>query len=59
MRLKQSWIAQLKDYPGWRTVPIDNQCLGPIAVEQQPRIEQIFVAPQAEQDQLQLEATCL
>ena len=41
---------------GWRTVPVDEHCLGPIALEQLPRIEQVFVIPCREQDQWQMEA---
>ncbi len=41
---------------GWREVPINEECLGPIALEQLPRIEQVFVEPAKEQDRHQLEA---
>ncbi|MEX0605251.1 MAG: glutamate synthase large subunit [Marinobacter sp.] len=30
---------------GWRVVPTDNECLGPMALECLPKIEQIFVEP--------------
>ena len=30
---------------GWREVPTDNSCLGPIALESLPAFEQIFIAP--------------
>ncbi|MBC6428789.1 MAG: glutamate synthase large subunit [Cellvibrionales bacterium] len=30
---------------GWRTVPTDPDCLGPIALERVPAIEQLFVGP--------------
>ncbi len=30
---------------GWREVPTDNECLGPIALESVPRIEHLFVSP--------------
>jgi len=29
----------------WRVVPTDDSCLGPIAKEHEPRIEQVFVEP--------------
>jgi glutamate synthase (NADPH/NADH) large chain len=31
---------------GWRVVPTDDSCLGPIAKEHEPQIEQVFVEPQ-------------
>ncbi|MBS3804846.1 MAG: glutamate synthase large subunit [Oleiphilaceae bacterium] len=31
------------DVVGWRTVPTDNACLGPMAVDCLPQIEQVFV----------------
>ena len=30
---------------GWREVPVDDSCLGPIALASMPRIEQVFVLP--------------
>ena len=30
---------------GWREVPTDNSCLGPIALESLPAFEQVFIAP--------------
>ena len=30
---------------GWRLVPTDNSCLGPIALESLPAFEQVFIAP--------------
>jgi len=33
------------DVVGWRVVPTDNSCLGPIALESLPAFEQIFIAP--------------
>jgi glutamate synthase (NADPH/NADH) large chain len=32
---------------GWRVVPTDDSCLGPMALECMPRIEQVFVVPGA------------
>ena len=33
---------------GWRKVPFDDGCLGPIAKDQLPQIEQIFIGPDGE-----------
>ena len=33
---------------GWRQVPVNSDCLGPIALEQIPVIEQVFVGSQGE-----------
>ena len=33
---------------GWRTVPTNNDCLGPMALDCLPRFEQVYVAPAAE-----------
>ena len=33
------------DVVGWREVPTDNACLGPMALDCLPRIEQVFVEP--------------
>ena len=33
---------------GWRQVPFNAQCLGPIARDQLPAIEQIFIVPEGE-----------
>ena len=30
---------------GWRDVPVDDSCLGPMALDCLPRIEQVFVVP--------------
>ncbi|MHA7926712.1 MAG: glutamate synthase large subunit [Marinobacter sp.] len=30
---------------GWRNVPVDDSCLGPMALDCLPRIEQVFVVP--------------
>ena len=30
---------------GWREVPVDDSCLGPMALDCLPRIEQVFVVP--------------
>lgn len=36
-------ISQTFNIVGWRTVPTNSDCLGPIALETQPEIEQLFV----------------
>lgn len=41
---------------GWRKVPVNSDCLGSIALEQLPRIEQVFIAPEKKHDELQLSA---
>ncbi|MCK5894372.1 MAG: glutamate synthase large subunit [Endozoicomonadaceae bacterium] len=41
----------------WREVPVNSDCLGVIALEQLPRIEQVFIAPEKKQDELQLAAS--
>ena len=33
------------DIVGWRTVPTNNECLGPMALDCLPQIEQVFVEP--------------
>ncbi|MCY0967364.1 glutamate synthase large subunit [Parathalassolituus penaei] len=35
---------------GWRVVPTNNECLGPIALASLPRFEQVFVAAASEMD---------
>ncbi|MDD7805655.1 MAG: glutamate synthase large subunit [Endozoicomonas sp. (ex Botrylloides leachii)] len=41
--LEQSLINQSLRIIGWRKVPVNSRCLGPIALEQLPVIEQLFV----------------
>ncbi|MTI14131.1 glutamate synthase large subunit [Sansalvadorimonas verongulae] len=48
--------SQGLDVIGWRMVPTNEDCLGPIALDQLPQIEQVFVAPAKEQNAHQLEA---
>ena len=43
--LEQELSAQGLEVLGWREVPTDNNCLGPIAIESLPAFEQIFVGP--------------
>ena len=51
---KQKLETQLRQQSltilGWREVPVNSDCLGPIAIEQLPTIEQVFVAPSAPLD---------
>ncbi|AXS84427.1 glutamate synthase large subunit [Marinobacter sp. Arc7-DN-1] len=35
---------------GWREVPVDDSCLGPMALDCLPRIEQVFVVPAGKED---------
>ena len=43
--LEQELSAQGLEVLGWREVPTDNNCLGPIAIESLPAFEQVFVGP--------------
>jgi len=43
--LEQELSAQGLRVLGWREVPTDNSCLGPIAIESLPAFEQVFIAP--------------
>ena len=43
--LEQELVAQGLQVLGWREVPTDNNCLGPIALESLPAFEQVFVGP--------------
>mgnify|MGYP000942225501 FL=1 len=36
---------------GWRTVPTNNDYLGPMAIDCLPRFEQVFIAPEQELDE--------
>ncbi|WP_299732028.1 glutamate synthase large subunit [uncultured Endozoicomonas sp.] len=41
--LENALLKQGLDVVGWRKVPVNDECLGPIAKDQLPLIEQIFV----------------
>ncbi|WP_252176557.1 glutamate synthase large subunit [Endozoicomonas sp. 4G] len=41
---------------GWRKVPVNSDCLGPIALDQLPVIEQVFVGHQGELDEAEFSA---
>ncbi len=43
--IEKALIAQGLVVVGWRVVPVDPACLGPMALECMPRIEQVFVTP--------------
>ncbi len=42
--------AQGLEVAGWRTVPTDQGCLGPIAKDTLPQIEQVFINPNGKND---------
>ncbi|NRA20798.1 MAG: glutamate synthase large subunit [Oceanospirillaceae bacterium] len=44
-QLNTQLAAQNLTVKTWRVVPTDDSCLGPIAKEHEPRIEQVFVEP--------------
>ena len=44
-QLNAQLAAQNLTVKTWRVVPTDDSCLGPIAKEHEPRIEQVFVKP--------------
>ncbi|PVY70383.1 glutamate synthase domain-containing protein 2 [Tamilnaduibacter salinus] len=43
--IEKHLIDQGLSVVGWRVVPTNNDCLGPMAVDCLPRIEQVFVEP--------------
>ncbi|MEP3560763.1 MAG: glutamate synthase large subunit, partial [Marinobacter sp.] len=43
--IEQRLTEQGLDIMGWREVPVDDSCLGPMAKDCLPRIEQVFVEP--------------
>jgi len=49
--LEKRLVEQGLDVMGWREVPVDDSCLGPMALECMPRIEQVFVTPAAKSEQ--------
>src|SRR5690606_7145528 len=51
--VEQAFAAQGLPVIGWRTVPTNNDYLGPIALSSLPRFEQVFVAPAADMDETQ------
>ncbi|KPQ26827.1 MAG: glutamate synthase (NADPH/NADH) large chain [Marinobacter excellens HL-55] len=43
--IEKRLVEQGLEIMGWREVPVDNSCLGPMALDCLPRIEQVFVEP--------------
>ncbi|WP_303291769.1 glutamate synthase large subunit [Marinobacter sp. SS5-14b] len=43
--IEQRLVEQGLEVMGWREVPVDDSCLGPMAKDCMPRIEQVFVEP--------------
>jgi len=43
--IEEELTAQGLEVLGWRLVPTDDSCLGPIALDSLPAFEQIFIAP--------------
>jgi len=50
-QMNKELAAQNLEVKTWRVVPTDDSCLGPIAKEHEPRIEQVFVEPIALSEQ--------
>ena len=48
--LEEELVDQGLSVIGWREVPTDNSCLGPIALESLPAFEQIFIAGESLKD---------
>ncbi len=46
--LEKELIKQRLSVIGWRQVPFNADCLGPIAQDQLPQIEQVFIGPDGE-----------
>jgi glutamate synthase (NADPH/NADH) large chain len=49
-QMSKALAAQNFNVRGWRVVPTDDSCLGPIAKEHEPQIEQVFVEPNGHSD---------
>lgn len=49
--LERRLTEQGLDILGWREVPVDDSCLGPMARDCMPRIEQVFVEPAGKTEQ--------
>ena len=50
-KVNQALTEQNLEVKGWRVVPTDDSCLGPIAKEHEPQIEQVFVEPKGQNEQ--------
>ena len=51
--VEQAVTAQGLTVLGWRTVPTNNDCLGPMALDCLPRFEQVFIAPASAMDEIE------
>ena len=49
-RIEQDLKNQGLGIAGWREVPVNSECLGPIALEQLPVIEQVFITGPSDLD---------
>ena len=49
--VEQALSSQGLSVLGWRTVPTNNDCLGPMAIDCLPRFEQVFIAADSELDE--------
>lgn len=49
--VEQALSSQGLSVLGWRTVPTNNDCLGPMAIDCLPRFEQVFIAANSELDE--------
>ena len=49
--VEQRLTEQGLEIMGWREVPVDDSCLGPMARDCMPRIEQVFVLPAGKSEQ--------
>mgnify|MGYP003145786846 FL=1 len=49
--VEQRLTEQGLEILGWREVPVDDSCLGPMARDCMPRIEQVFVLPAGKSEQ--------
>ncbi|MFP3979630.1 glutamate synthase large subunit [Marinobacter sp. KMM 10035] len=49
--LEKCLAGQGLEVMGWREVPVDASCLGPMALDCMPRIEQVFVTPAGKSEQ--------
>lgn len=48
--LEKRLVEQGLEVMGWREVPVNDSCLGPMALDCMPRIEQVFVTPAAKSE---------
>lgn len=55
-RIEQNLKGQGLGIAGWRKVPVNSECLGPIALEQLPVIEQVFITGPSDLDDVAFSA---